>query len=62
LDPSLTEIASPTSPFLNGPIGGTLVVPAIVASIIQALVSVIEAYFVRRLGMVLLAAVAALNE
>ncbi|MDE0811534.1 MAG: hypothetical protein OSB69_19765 [Alphaproteobacteria bacterium] len=58
----MPETARLTSPFLDALISGTLAVPAIVAGIIQALVSAIEAYFVGRLGTVLLAAMAALNE
>lgn len=57
----MTAIDRPASPFLDAPIGRTLAklaVPGIAASVIQASMSFIEAYFVGGLGPLALASVA----
>ena len=57
----MTSSDKPTSPFLTAPIGRTLAklaVPGILASVVQASMSVVEAYFVGGLGRTALASVA----
>lgn len=57
----MTAIERPASPFLTAPIGRTLArlaIPGVAASVIQATMSVVEAYFIGGLGKVALASVA----
>ena len=57
----MTVSDKPTSPFLDAPIGRTLAklaVPGILASVVQASMSVVEVYFVGGLGRIALASVA----
>lgn len=57
----MTASDKPNSPFLDAPIGRTLAklaIPGILASVVQASMSVVEAYFVGGLGRVALASVA----